>query len=258
MFNRAFDSYSLTYDEHFTNTAIGRLQRERVHIYLRPLLKRQDNVLELNCGTGEDASFMASSVLSVYATDQSEGMIIAAMKKSSNDNIKFDVCSIENISSIGAGKSFDLIFSNFGGINCVPPIDVKKCSRDLYQLSNKGGHIALVIMGKRCLWEMFYFLYKKRDKSFRRLSAKGISTQIGNENFLTYYYSPSQIKKIFKEHFEIQYHRPIGLFIPPSYLNSFFENKAWLLKILYHIEKVLGRFSILSNYADHYLIVLKK
>ena len=76
--------------------------------------------------------------------------------------------------------------------------------------------------------------------------------------FTTYYYSPSEIKKLFSNSFEVLYHRPIGFFIPPSYLNDFFINKPKLLNFLYLLERMAGGLSFLSDYADHYLIVLKK
>jgi ubiquinone/menaquinone biosynthesis C-methylase UbiE len=259
MLRQAFDNYAPAYDVHFTNTFIGRLQRKRVYTYLKPLLTKQSRVLELSCGTGEDAIYMAACVHSVYATDQSEGMIVTAKQKSVSSNVRFNVCTIENISSAGRENSFDLIFSNFGGMNCVSLPDIKKCSHDLYQLCKPGARLVLVIMGKKCLWEKIYFLCKHRkDKAYRRLSGKGIPAQIGEESFLTYYYSPYEIKESFKEYFQVQYHRPVGFFIPPSYLEKFFKNKAWLLKIIYIMEKICGKLSILSNYADHYVIVLKK
>ena len=52
-----FDASATTYDTSFTNTEIGRLQRRRVYKYLNRYLNTSEplNILELNCGTGEDA-----------------------------------------------------------------------------------------------------------------------------------------------------------------------------------------------------------
>ena len=259
MLSQAFDNYSTTYDEHFTNTPIGRLQRKRVYSYLKPLLNKRQNVLELNCGTGEDAGYISKYVQSVDATDQSEGMIETARIKCKQPNVKFSVCSIQNIKSVVTNKSYDIIFSDFGGINCISPSTIKKCGKDLYELSNENSSLALVIMGRKCIWEKLYFFSKRKMwKALRRLSPCGVFTYIGEEAFTTYYYSPTEVSRLLKKYFEVQYYRPVGIFIPPSYLNSFFSNKLWLLNFLNFLEKIAGRLSFLSNYADHYLIVLKK
>jgi hypothetical protein len=51
---------------------------------------------------------------------------------------------------------------------------------------------------------------------------------------------------------------PVGLFIPPSYLDPYFKNKGWILKILSFKEYLFGRFAFLADYGDHYLIHLQK
>ena len=69
----AFDHTAKSYDDAFTHTAIGKLQREMVWSYLEATFKDKfpSNVLELNCGTGEDAVFFARHGSKVLSTDVS-------------------------------------------------------------------------------------------------------------------------------------------------------------------------------------------
>src|SRR4051812_33151890 len=97
----AFDSYAETYDSHFTQSAIGKLQRERVRIFLSKHLKKMPlNILEINCGTGEDAFWMADKGHKVTATDGSEEMIKVCINKKREENsqkIEFLQCPFSEL-----------------------------------------------------------------------------------------------------------------------------------------------------------------
>jgi len=256
----AFNSYAAEYDNHFTRSPIGILQRKRVFRFLLPLLDPKKNVLEINCGTGEDALSMAPLVNSVLATDISTGMIEAAnlkKEKSKLSNVTFKAADIREIPE-HLRSPFDLLFSDFGGLNCLSPEELKQFSQSISSFISPGGKLVLVIMGKKCIWENFFFLKQKDKRYKRRNTTKGIETKINDSTFLTYYYAPSEISTLFSGNFSTSLIKPIGLFIPPSYLNPYFANKKWALGLLNFFEKLSGGFSFTANYADHYLIILEK
>src|SRR6185436_3926462 len=81
-YRSAFDGAACAYDEEFTNTPIGRLQRSRVqHFLKRSLHKNSLSILEINCGTGEDAIWLTKNGHEVVATDASEKMIDVVKRK---------------------------------------------------------------------------------------------------------------------------------------------------------------------------------
>lgn len=255
-----FDSSAHNYDVDFTQTPIGIMQRNRVYKYLLPLLSSQTKLLEINCGTGHDAINLAPKVSSVLATDLSQSMIEVAKKKvmeSKLTNIDFN-CADINLLHKSLDGSFDLLLSNFGGLNCLSENELKSFSKNISSHISKNGLLVLVIMARKCWLENLWYLLKKDDRFQRRKTTTGLLTKINNSTFRTYYYSPKEIRSIFGPHFLIKKVRPVGLFIPPSYLNSFFKNKKWALNVLNFLEAVFGSFSFLSNYADHYIITLEK
>ena len=67
----AFDRIAQDYDQIFTNSLIGRAQRDAVWKVLTRTFRTNDKILELNCGTGEDAIFLAGNGISVIALDAS-------------------------------------------------------------------------------------------------------------------------------------------------------------------------------------------
>ena len=83
MLQEAFDNYAEHYDEHFTNSLIGKAQRQQVYSYLSTLnYFTNKKILEINCGTGEDAKVFSEHKSHVTATDISEKMIAFAKRKS--------------------------------------------------------------------------------------------------------------------------------------------------------------------------------
>ena len=82
-----------------------------------------ERVLELGCGTGEDAIWLARRGMSVLATDVSSGMLRTAAAKIAAAGVDDRV----RVSALDAAQphlttktSFDGAFGNFGVLNCVP------------------------------------------------------------------------------------------------------------------------------------------
>ena len=256
----SFDTVAHNYDETFTFTQTGKYQRERVWHYLDKLnLNSKDvSALEINCGTGEDAVYLANLFQTVVATDLSSEMIRIAIEKSKQkkiDTIEFLATDMLEIRNRLPGRLFEMIFSNFGGLNCLNEDQIQNLSSELEAMSNPGGNLILVIMGRRCLWEKLYFFLKgKTSMVNRRMISTGVNANIGTTHQKTYYYSPKEIKNHFSGNWSFSRVIPIGLFLPPSYLDPFFSKHPWLLKLLRSAEKIFGGLSVGADYADHYLI----
>jgi hypothetical protein len=73
----------------------------------------------------------------------------------------------------------------------------------------------------------------------------------------TWYYRPAQVKKWASKNFSIIDTKPIGLALPPSYLQKFFSTHKRFLWRLNKLEKKLNKWSAFSGISDHYLIDLK-
>ena len=78
----AFDRHAADYDAQFTHTVVGRIQRRQVWSSIDRLkLPTNPRVLELNCGTGEDAQEWTQRGANVLATDVSGKMVELAATK---------------------------------------------------------------------------------------------------------------------------------------------------------------------------------
>jgi ubiquinone/menaquinone biosynthesis C-methylase UbiE len=256
---KAFSNAAKQYDEEFTDTAIGRLQRNRVWNYLNRNISStlHPRVLELNCGTGEDAKWLVSKGFRVTATDVSSAMIEIAKQKT--NSASFEVCGFEQIADRFIPGSFDFVFSDFGGLNCLPENKLRLLTEDVYRLLAPGGRFIAVVMSDDCAMERWYFRRKKMfDKAHRRQNPQGATTIIEGETFTTWYYSPDQFAKIASNVFTMKAQKAVGWTIPPSYTNPYFINKPLLLKALNVLENTLGNIPATAKKADHFLIDLVK
>lgn len=258
--NASFDKAAHQYDSSFTNTVIGKVQRELVYHHFSKILEKKQpkTILEINCGTGEDAIWLAQQYFQVTATDISEKMIEVAKSKNQFENVTFDVLDCTKIAQKYASNSFDLVFSNFGGLNCLSHNELQLFFENASQILAQKGELVLVIMPKNTLWEQSYFILKgKFNSAFRRKKELSIAN-VDGEKVTTYYYNPSDIERLASTGFTITTKFPIGFFVPPSYLEPFFSSKPRLVAFLNRLEKRITTFSFLSQFADHYIIHLQK
>lgn len=255
----SFDLAAKNYDQLFTNSNIGKLQRNLVHQHIITFLKKDKklNILEINCGTGEDAIWFAKQGHQVLATDISKTMIDVAKNKVDLDNLYFKPFDINHIGQLKPDEKYDLIFSNFGGLNCLSTKELSQFYVDSLKLLKDNGRVINVMMPKCCIWDNIYLLYKIRWKSlFRRNTNKGVTVKVNGLNVQTWYYNPKEIISLTKGLFDTESTYPVGLFIPPSFLESFFSKKRRILQLLAWLDSRF-KLSILSKYADHFIITLK-
>lgn len=254
-----FDDIAISYDQTFSCSSIGsELRRLSWEMIEQEIIGHGLNILEINCGTGEDALYFAAQGHIVTATDASSKMIQVANDKCQLSNPKFVVSSFNDLQLNFKEESFDVIFSNFGGLNCANSADLAKTFSEVSSLLKPGGQFIAVVMGSACIWEMAYYLLKRDKRAFRRTNKNGAKTVLGSQIFTTYYYSPAQIKKLSKKFFQSTRQSPLGFIMPPTYVEHYFAKRRGILSFLAKLERSITSFSILSNFADHYMIVLKK
>lgn len=250
-----FDVTAISYDEEFTFSSVGIAQRNLVWYHIKRMkLEEHQTIFEINCGTGEDAKRWSDLQKSIKGTDISSKMIERA--KSKFPKIPFEVLDLNEIGDYQ--EKYDLLFSNFGGLNCLSSDELKGFFKHVHLQLPQYGRMILVIMGKKCIWDRVFLVLKSRwSERNRRNTSSFIEVNVNETLVKTWYYSPKEIRSIAGSQFKTENVYPIGLLVPPSYLARTFTNKKWLMKFLEFLDKFLA-FRFLANYADHYLIVLKK
>ena len=257
-----FDSVAGRYDDTFTVSRIGRTQRAPVWRELAKTFHSGQRILEIGCGTGVDACFLAERGVQVVACDPSSRMIDVArlriQQSGLQDLVQSRVLGAENLASLGSSEKFDGVFSNFGALNCVE--DLRKLAVDLAGLLKPGATALLCWMGPYCIWEMVWYLaHRNRSKAFRRLKPGGVTAKLAQNAFVRVHYpSFKSIQRRFALEFRVRSVQGIGVAVPPSYCESWACRHPHLLELSSKLDSWLGRCPGICLLGDHLLVSLQR
>jgi SAM-dependent methyltransferase len=251
-----FDALAPGYDDNFTQSAIGTLQRRAVWRRLDAAFAPGDRVLELGCGTGEDAVHLGGRGVRVLATDAALGMVTAAGRKVAAAGLAGRVevrrLALEDLAELRE-PPFDGAFSNFGGFNCTR--DLRGPARDLASLLRPGARLLLCVMGPLVPWEWAWFgLRAQPGKAFRRLRPGGVAWR----GIPIRYPSIGAVKRAFSPGFRARRAAAVGAFLPPSYAEDWASRHPRLLARLDRWERRWETLPPLPWLADHYLLELER
>ncbi|MBX2817434.1 MAG: class I SAM-dependent methyltransferase [Saprospiraceae bacterium] len=248
-----FDEVALAYDQTWTQGWNGRGQRRRVWEYLSKL-GTDLRVLEVACGTGEDALFMSELGWEVHATDSSERMIEQAKKKcASAKSVIFDRLDLMALDRTDISGKFDLVFSNFGGLNCLSARQLHDFKLFASEQLSPTGSLIFVLMPRRALLERWYNLLKRRPNS--RVSEGVARVRLVDNEVETFYFDPDFIIQQFSD-FQVQDVRALGFV--PSYFSDPNSRKASLDPLWRGLDFLMRTLQVGPSRADHYLIHLKR
>ncbi len=268
-----FDPLAPTYDASFTHTAVGRSLRTRVWTRLDQHFQAGDTVLELGCGTGEDALHLAGRGVHVLATDSSAAMLaVTQAKAQGNPLVEVMTLDLQHLTpesgrlalslAVNSGGAvsdhFDGAFANFGPVNVLA--DWKPLAGWLAEQVRPGGVVGLGVMGPLCLWEMgWHSLHGDFRTAFRRLDGRAsFQAEDLAEPVTIYYPSITRLKRDFAPFFHCAHVEAVGLFLPPSDVYGMVEKRPRLLRLLTALEARFARFAPLAHFADHYWIEFEK
>ncbi|HEY2581442.1 MAG TPA: class I SAM-dependent methyltransferase [Mucilaginibacter sp.] len=258
---KAFTDQSQVFDEIYSGNTIVNYKRTRVRDHVLKFLPSNSSILELNSGTGEDAIFFAQRGHKVHATDISTGMqqelrrkVKKCMMESSVTN---ELCSYTKLYQLKNKGPYDLIFSNFAGLNCTNELD--KVLASFSGLLKPNGMVTLVVLPKFCLWETLLVFKGKFRTAFRRFfSSNGTKAHVEGTYFKCWYYNPSFIVNRLKNQFDVLGVEGLCTLVPPSYIEGFVEKHPKTYGFLKAKEDKLKSTWPWKYIGDYYIISLRK
>lgn len=256
----AFDIIAESYDSLFTGSMIGRSQRAAVRRKAETVFRAGDHVLELNCGTGTDAFFLASLGIAVTACDASPRMIEQAQKQKAvaapRAAVDFRVLCTERLDELPPDLQFDGVFSNFSGLNCIP--DLSKTWQHLAERLRPGAQILICLSTRFCVWEILHYLCKAEfHKAYRRCRGTTEAT-IGRNSFPVYYPTLRSLRQSLRPMFRLCSVTGIGVTVPPSYLESWAHRNPSILRFCETIDRLICERPGIRVLGDHMLLRLER
>jgi len=246
----AFDGKAQDYDAEFTSTALGQELRARVWKRLAVVFAGRQRILELGCGTGEDAVWLARAGHRVIATDASAEMIRVARGKAAAANcagrIEFQCLPMESLDELRCEGGIDGVFSNFGAVNCVT--DLAALSRTIARRVPTGAPLVLVAMGRYVPWEWAWYLARgDTQRAFRRLAKTGTPWR----GLTIHYPTPRVLARTLAPQFAARRRSALGVALPPSYAAAWLDSSPRGLAFLSALERATSRF--MAPLGDHYI-----
>lgn len=259
--SEAFSKQAPIFDQLYGSDSIIVYKRKRVRDHILQFAKPNGVMLELNCGTGEDALFFAQKGFTIHATDLSDRMLaILNQKTRASDfqkNISTELCPFTELDSLKNRAPFDVVYSNFGGLNCTRELD--KVLHDVSALVTPGGIVTLVVISKFCLWEALLLFKGKFKTAFRRFFSKhGRKAHIEGHHFKCWYYPPSFVKKALKKDFDVLQVEGLCTLVPPSYIENFGGKYPKLFSFLKRKEDKWKSKWPWKYMGDYFIISLRK
>ncbi|TWB15477.1 methyltransferase family protein [Nitrospirillum amazonense] len=257
----AFDRFADDYDAGFTHSIPGRWLRHAVWRQVGAHLRPGMRALDLGCGTGEDALWLAHAGAQVTAADGSPAMLRVTAGKAARlgmgDRVttrQIDLNAPADLFLADGGGPYGLVLSNFGALNCA--VDLAPLAGALRRAVAPGGVVALVVMGRFCAWETLWYGARLHRTAVRRWSGRS-TADIGGAAIPIRYWTPGDIARAFAPAFQPVSVHPVGVFLPPSDLFAGLERRPRHLTRLMRWETRVVGHPWLARLADHHLTLLR-
>lgn len=249
--NAGFSKKAEVYDAYCAGHPVIRWARDVIRREVLARVGADGSILELNAGTGSDAEHFVQQGCRVHATDVADGMIYAIQEKIQKLNAgerftsqQISFTELENVE----GAPFDLIFSNFGGLNCIS--DLSEVTRSIPRLLKPNGHVVWVVMPPICPWELTQVFRGKPSIAVRRLNPQGVLANVEGAQVRTWYFTPGNVRTAFGAEFHLLRRQAISLFGPPSYMDRFPFLYPRLTDLLLRLDLALGGLFPFNYWGD--------
>jgi SAM-dependent methyltransferase len=255
----AFSRKALVYDAFGEDHPNLARMRKRVRDHIRSLAPPGGQLLELNAGTGADAAHLAAAGFRVLATDIAPGMLAEARLKASRpeveDRLAVRSLSLTDLAALEEGP-FDLIFSNMGGLNCIP--DLRKVTRELPRFLKPGGFVVFVVMPRVCPWEWTALLRGDARTAFRRLRSGGTLANVEGVPVPTFYFTARQAEAAFGSSFTRTGLETLALAAPPADRKQFAHRHPRLYRFLTALDSRIGQLPAFRGWGDFFMLTMRR
>lgn len=252
---QAYDAIAAEYDR---QVQVDAWMRQVLWEHYLRCLPPGAHVLDVACGTGIDALFLAEQGFYVTGIDLSPAMIarlkIKAEQQNVAERIKAHVMDATELASWPSG-CFDGIISAFAGLNTVPDLDA--FATDAARLLQPGGRMILHILNRSSLWEWLSLVRRGRWAEAYHLGQQAERTfQIGDRAVRHRMMRPAETyQRFFAPHFVLYQCYSMGSLRPPP-------GKLWIPRsivgILDQLERKINTHTPILNWGRFFVLDMRR
>ena len=264
-----YDLLAPTYDEDVGVNPIGEHMRGVFRTHLTVAFSRGHKVLEIGCGTGIDAVWLARFGIDVVATDISQEMLKRTEAKADALGLghlvhtrRVAASEIGELSEEFGPEAFDGAYCHAGALNMDP--NLRNVPHQLAILLRRRALFICSVINKTSLFEILFYLAVLRPrKAFRRLN-RVVPIPISRKDPLnrhvvpTRFYSPAEVEDIFAADFSVVGTQGLQVFLPPSNLADEYERLKPLFIPLERLEEWFSGHRPVNAWGHHSIITLER
>ncbi len=238
-----------SYDRGFGLSPTGRLFRFRVAERVMSASPPVARVLDIGCGTGEDAIWLAAQGYGVHGIDESPKMIEAATARARElgSSASFECRPAQSLSAEPA--RFDVVISNFGALNCVP---LATWAALVPALLAPSGRAFVVLMGRRPLPEGVRRGFASSDRGH------AAQVRVGSSSVNVHYDSVGAVRRALAPSATVSRVEALGCLVPGPGYEGFARRHPILLGVLAMSETLVRRAPFFKGRGDHTLFEIQR
>jgi ubiquinone/menaquinone biosynthesis C-methylase UbiE len=252
-YDRNADKYDLFIEG---NPNLTRM-RQKVYEHITKRVPRGARILDLACGTGTDAVWLAQHGYYVHGVDISRSMLERAEAKrlelGLQDKLEFEQRSYTELSEI-ASEPFACTISNFGGLNCVSNLSV--VTAQVRPLLKRGGLVIWGLMPPFCLWESSMLLRGRFKLATRRFSGRSTVHKEGLD-YPVYYYTPKKVVAAWGRDFSLEDITALSVITPPATNKDFAVKRPRVFELLSWLDDHLAHRWPFKYWGDFTIVTLR-
>jgi len=219
-------------------------------------------LLDIGCGTGQEALMFAQAGYSVLGIDVSPGMVRQAQTKAAvygiRRGISFRTLAAGQLDQLDERGPFQGAYASQGTLNTEP--DLAGTARHLHALLEPGAPFFATVMSRRCAFEMVWnWLHLQPRRSLAR-PAGWHETRAGSGGVtaLARFYSPREFAKIFEPYFAVESVQAFPLWLPPVHMHDILNQQPVRLERWEAWDRRMRAWPGLRAWGDHFLMILRR
>jgi ubiquinone/menaquinone biosynthesis C-methylase UbiE len=258
----AYNRFADQYDGLLSENRINRYMRQQVLQQHLGAFHMGDRLLEIGCGTGDEALELASKGCDVVAIDPSEDMLRIAKEKASRESFGHRVTFLK-----GYARDVGRLLSEFGdasfhgaysSFSLSYERDLNRMRDGLVRLLRPEGLLMMAVMNRFCATELVIATVALHPSLAGRRLSPVIAHKVGTVSTEVFSRTVAEVKHVFAGFFDLLQVRALPAFLPPPYMNRILRRFPSIIDILERVDPAAAKLPLVRCLGDHTLFKFRR